>query len=157
VAWKSKRFIESLHAIASIAEYVKMGEITLALHPVTIKKLREEMVMYNLSYDDVLVRVFAHKQFNRLNEQLAVIDANRNRYYPSAAIGVDVTFDTQFYAQSALCQELLTSYSIASIAYPHLWTLLSQSDIESAIHASGLEFRLTRSTNYQQTIPTVIR
>ena len=132
-----------------------MSEITLALHPVAIKKSREEMVTYNLSYDDVLVRLFAHEQFNRLSEQLAVIDANRNMYFPSAAIAVDVTFDTQFYEQPLLCHALLTSYSIASIAYANVWQLLLATDIEAVMHASGLELRLTRRTNNRQVLPTI--
>lgn len=130
-----------------------MSEITLLLHPVTARKLREEIATHSLSYDQVLERLFEHEQFNRLSEQLAAIPSNYYMYFPSTAIGVDVTFDTEFYAQSPRCAELLTSFAIASCHCANLWQLLLATDIEAALRYSGLEFRLIRRVgNYQQTI-----
>jgi hypothetical protein len=131
-----------------------MSEITLLLHPVTVRKMRETLDEHTLSYDQILERLFSHEQFSSLSEQLAAIPASRNVYYPNEAIAVDVTFDTQFSAQSLLCHQLLTSFAIASCYYANLWSLLLQSDIEAAMRDSGLEFRLTRrASNYAQTLP----
>ena len=128
-----------------------MSEITLLLHSVTARKLREEMVTD--SYDQILERLVSHEQFNRLSEQLAAIDANSNMYYPSPLIATAISFETQYASQPERCHQLLTSFAIALCYRPDLWSLLLQSNIESAIHSSGLELRLIRRTsNSQQTI-----